>query len=98
MRKLGAAIEHTGCEILPGSSDIGDISYVCPAIQSTFDICEGEQVGAHTREFAACAGSDQAMEKALLCIRGFAMTAAELLRNPENLTAIKEEFNRKHHK
>ncbi|MFR7988957.1 MAG: M20 family metallopeptidase [Anaerovoracaceae bacterium] len=98
MEKLGVAIEHTGSEILPGSSDIGDISYVCPAIQSTFDICEGEQVGAHTREFAACAGSDQAMEKALLCIRGFAMTAAELLRNPENLTAIKEEFNRKHHK
>ena len=96
MEILGVDIEHTGEEILPGSSDIGDISYVCPAIQSTFDICEGKAIGAHTREFAACAGTDQAMERALLSIRGFAMTAAELLKEPAHLRKIKEEFEKKH--
>lgn len=96
MEKLGVEIEHSQGEVLPGSSDLGDVSYVCPSIQSTFDICEEKPFGPHTCEFAACAGTDYAMESALLSIKGFAMTAAELLKNPEHLRRIREEFEKKH--
>jgi metal-dependent amidase/aminoacylase/carboxypeptidase family protein len=36
-----------------GSSDVGDVSYRCPALQPKLDIADGTKIAAHTREFAA---------------------------------------------
>lgn len=36
-----------------GSSDVGDVTYHCPAIQPELDIANGTVYQAHTREFAA---------------------------------------------
>lgn len=96
MEQLGVNIKHVENEILPGSSDAGDVSYVAPLIQSTFDISDGQELTAHTREFAECASTDRAIEKALLCVKGFAMTSEKLLTDPKYLKAIKDEFNEKH--
>ena len=54
---------------------------------------EGEaHYGAHTAAFARHAGSDQAMENAIRFIQGFALTAAELLTDPQHLAAIRRKF------
>ena len=83
---------HVGGMVAPGSSDLGDVSYVCPSIQVAFDICEGKHYDAHTPEFAECAGTDQAMERGLIYVKGFALTAIELMTEKSNLKKIQEEF------
>jgi len=91
MEKLGLKIMRLGDYVAPGSSDIGDVSYACPSIQNGFDITGGKGYGAHTPEFAKCAGTDEAMERALLYAEGHVLTAIELMKDPSKLAAIKEE-------
>lgn len=81
--------------VIPGSSDLGDVSYHCPAVQLTCGMNpKGDKTyyAAHTKEFAEHACSDTAIDNALDFVRAFAMTAFELMTNPEHLSAIKEEF------
>ena len=95
MEKLGVSIPNPGRTVIPGSSDLGDVSYQCPAIQLCCGMGrdEGEgQYGPHTIEFARHAGSEQALENAIAFVKGFAMTAAELLTNPDHLAEIRKEF------
>ncbi len=97
LEKLGVAIPNPGRTVIPGSSDLGDVSYQCPAIQLCCGMGrdEGEgQYGPHTIEFARHAGSEQALENAIAFVKGFAMTAAELLTNPDHLTEIRREFEK----
>lgn len=93
MEAMGVDVIKVGGRPMPGSSDLGDVSYVCPAIQCTFNIMEENNYGAHTTEFAECAGTDKAMDMGIKYIQGFAMTAAEILTNPEYLEKIKIEFH-----
>lgn len=62
MVEEGVAVNHE--TLVAGSSDIGDVSYRCPAIQPKLDISEGRAITAHTREFAA-ATTTEAAHKAL---------------------------------
>ena len=94
LEKLGVTVIRTGGMYIPGSSDLGDVSYYCPAIQSAFDITEGKQYAQHTIEFAKCAGTQAAMDAALTVIKGFTLTAIRLMSDPLLLIAIKEEFNK----
>ena len=95
MEKLGVSVVRTQGEYVSGSSDMGDVSYSCPGIQNVFDICEGENIGAHTIEFAQRAGENRAMGNALTYVKGHVLTAVELMRNPEKLAEIKDDFERK---
>lgn len=95
MEKLGVTMPRIGANPVAGSSDLGDVSYVCPSIQLSCGmgpLADGSHYGAHTREFERKACSEEAIKNALTFVRGFAMTAAELLTNPAHLAAIKEEF------
>ncbi len=81
--------------VIPGSSDLGDVSYHCPAVQLTCGMSPKEDktyYAPHTKEFAEHACSDTAIDNALDFVRAFTMTAFELMTNPEHLEAIKEEF------
>ena len=54
-----------GMEVVPcpgfmGSSDVGDVSYVCPAVQPEIDIAGGEEHEPHTRAFAEATVTDTA--------------------------------------
>ncbi len=93
MEKLGVHVTRVGDMVAPGSSDLGDVSYICPSIQVAFDICEGKNYDAHTLEFAECAGSEQAMNRGLIYVRGFVLTAIELMTDPSRLEKIREEFS-----
>ncbi len=97
LESLGVHPRRTGCAVLSGSSDVGDVSYECPAIQLYFRIGEapdGNLNASHTKEFAAAAATEEAMEAGLTYARAFALTARELLTKPEHLAAIREEFAR----
>ena len=81
-------------ERIAGSSDLGDVSYKCPAIQLVFKIGEGETVmGQHTPKFAECSGSQEGIDNGLDFIKGFALAGIEILANPEVLAKIKEEHS-----
>lgn len=95
IEKFGQVLPRRGKEVLMGSSDMGDVSHVCPAIQlgcGMGPLPDGSHYEAHTTEFAQMTCSDQAMENCLDFIKGFALTGVELLTKPEHLQAIKEEF------
>lgn len=77
-----------------GSSDVGDVSYCCPAIHAMMGITGGRPCALHTPEFAACAGSREAFDKACLYMQATANAAGRLLSEPETLAQLKAEFNR----
>lgn len=94
--KLGHQITRYGTQILSGSSDLGNVSYECPAIQlmcGMGPLPDGSHYGPHTPEFAQKACSREAMENGLEFVKAFAMTAVELMTDPSHLRAIKEEFS-----
>lgn len=81
--------------VIPGSSDLGDVSYCCPAVQLTCGMNpKGDKTyyAPHTKEFAEHAGSDTAIDNALDFVKAFTMTAIDLMRDPKHLEMIKEEF------
>lgn len=95
MESLGFEVKRYGKNKIPGSSDLGDVSYQCPSIQLLCGM--GEYKGSfeytqHTEEFAEMAGTEQAMENCLGFVKGFAMTAQKLLTEPEHIKAIREEY------
>lgn len=96
MEAFGMTMPRLGREIQGGSSDLGDVSYECPAIQLMCGM--GREPGedhyvAHTKEFAAHACTPRALDNALTFVKGFALTAVKLMTEPEHLAAIKAEFD-----
>lgn len=77
-----------------GSVDMGNVSHVCPAIHPYFAISE-EPVTGHTREFAVASKTSFAYNSMAKAIGALALTGADVIRDQEFLTRIKEEFQRK---
>ena len=94
LEEIGLPVFRLGDIIFPGSSDIGDVSYRCPAIQGGFDITGGKPCVVHTPEFAEYAKSNYAIENGFNIIKGFVLTAIDLMTKPDLLKEIKEEFNK----
>ncbi len=94
VEKFGVKIKRLGDETHMGSSDVGDVSYECPAIQlqSWMGPYEGGQYYAHTTEFCEMAQRPSAFENSFRYVKGFVLTAIELMTDPRHLKAIKEEF------
>ena len=90
---LQAGIPEVG-EARPskGSSDAGNVSQKCPMIQPYFSISDHGKVPGHTRDFAACTITDYANDQMILNVRAFAMTAYQLVTEPELLQQVKDEF------
>lgn len=90
------ALHRYGDTRSPGSSDLGDVSYVVPAIQMVFKIGEynDPEGGFHTQHMVEAAASEEALQSALQFMRGLVYTTEKLLTEPEHLRAIKEEFLR----
>jgi metal-dependent amidase/aminoacylase/carboxypeptidase family protein len=96
MRLLGIDVEEQSLSELGGSSDIGNVSQVVPAIHPTGRIMPSDQkVPGHSYEFALAAKSELAKEGMLRGIQALAMCGVDLLGNSEILHAVKEEFQQK---
>ncbi len=61
-----------------GSSDVGDVSYKCPAVQPEMDIC-GRNVEAHTAKFAEATTTEIAHEALRSGAKIIARSALEVL-------------------
>ncbi len=73
-----------------GSSDIGNVSQVVPAIHPNVPIRKGIKV--HTREFADATITPDGHRALLEGVKTLGLTAIELIGNPANLERIKKEF------
>jgi amidohydrolase len=93
MASLGEKIEapQPGSK---GSSDVGNISQVVPTIQPNLSISE-EKLAAHSEEFKAAACSEYGLRFVPLSAKSLALTALDLILEPETLSAIKDEHKRK---
>jgi len=74
-----------------GSTDMGDVSQVVPAIHAYIKICD-ESVAGHSREFAAASISARGLEAMLIAAKALGMTAVDVLTDPELVRRMKEEF------
>lgn len=95
MEALGVKMKWLGEEPHMGSSDLGDVSYRCPAIQLNSGmgpLPDGREYSPHTVEFAQKAASPEAIDISFIFIKGLVKTAVDLMINPEYLVRIKEEF------
>jgi len=75
-----------------GSLDIGNISYVMPCIHPSVKIAPPD-VANHTKEFARLAGSPSSDEPLLMSVKTLALTALDVLMNPEIFAEIKNANN-----
>lgn len=90
MGRLGVDGERPPSEGGVGSSDIGNVSMVCPTIHPYLKIAD--DVSGHTVEFREAAGSPRGYEAMLAAAKGLAMTALDVFYRPETVTAMWDEF------
>lgn len=74
-----------------GSTDMGNVSVIVPSMHP-FVAISPEPIPLHSTEFAAVAASDAGMEGLIDGAKALAMTAADVISQPETLSRIREEF------
>jgi metal-dependent amidase/aminoacylase/carboxypeptidase family protein len=84
-------IEDMGADPSPGSTDMGNVSWVCPTIHPDLAICD-EGIPGHSTAFRDAAVTPRADETTLLAATLIAQTAVDLFLDPELVAAAWEEF------
>ncbi|KAL2131366.1 hypothetical protein VTI74DRAFT_5177 [Chaetomium olivicolor] len=79
-------------DILAGSTDMGDVCYVCPGFHGVFGIPTKEGEANHTKGFAAAAGTEEAFQEAVQCGRGMALVAWKVLTDDAFAESVKTEW------
>jgi amidohydrolase len=93
MRFLGRNIPLGDATLWGGSSDVGNVSQLLPAIQPLVAIAPAD-VLIHSPRFAMAAASDNALNCLLDAAKAMAMTVVDLLAEPEVVAGVQEEFKR----
>jgi metal-dependent amidase/aminoacylase/carboxypeptidase family protein len=91
MEALGLEAQVASGEERLGSSDIGNVSQVVPAIHPYIAIGPDDLVG-HTPEFREASASAQGHAGMINAAKMLAMTTIDLLAEPDNLTEAKRAF------
>ena len=76
-----------------GSTDMGNVSHIVPAIHPMYGIGDGTQVN-HTREFTAVTNTPEAYQNTLTAAKAITMTALDLYTTPELVQQAKEAFSK----
>jgi len=94
-------LEAIGEPIIPlppgsgaGSSDIGNVSHVIPAIHPYISICD-DSIAGHSIEFAEASASKRGHEVMLNAAKALAMTAIDLFTDSKMMNQVREEFQRR---
>ena len=74
-----------------GSTDMGDVSHVVPAIHAYIAICD-QGVASHSHEFAQASVSERGHRAMLLAAKALAMTAVDLYTDPDLVRKMREAF------
>lgn len=93
MQSLGRKVHLSDPSRAFGSTDMGNVSQLVPAIHSSVAIAPVE-IAVHSPQFAAAAGSEAGTRGMLDAAKALAMTVVDLVANPEITIKVKEEFER----
>lgn len=88
--ELGNTVKHVEDVVMPGSSDVGNISQVVPTIQPHISITD-VQIAGHSQDMVNTSCSQKAMDAIVKGAKALAFTALELFENPEELVKVKED-------
>jgi len=89
---LGAPSPEAPPDTPTGSTDMGDVSHEIPAIHPVFRIGDRGQGNCHEDAFEKLTDTPRAYEAMIRVAKAMAMTAYDLLAEPELLKAAKQEF------
>jgi amidohydrolase len=93
LRSIGVAVHNERRRSGRGSTDFGNVSRRVPGIEARVAITDVLETPGHSVEFREAAGSDQGRQAMLVAAKGLAMTAVDLLSNPEYLKKAKAVFD-----
>ena len=85
-------VENAPPDFIFGSSDIGNVSYSCPAFQPTLQVIDNTAI--HTREFAAAMKTERAHTALGTGACLLALSIAKIFSDENRLAAMKEDFLR----
>ena len=88
--ELGNTVKHVEDVVMPGSSDVGNISQVVPTIQPHISITD-VQIAGHSQDMVNASCSQKAMDAIVKGAKALAFTALELFENPEEHAKVKED-------
>jgi amidohydrolase len=98
-RRFGDHLRTLGVEFLErdpsagsGSTDMGDVSYTVPSIHPYMAICDIGESMCHQDTFVACANDPRGYQTMLSAAKAMALTAYDLLTQPDFLAAAKAEW------
>ena len=80
-------------EVLSGSTDVGDVSWVVPTGQ-LIGAAWGFGVAAHTWQATACSGTKYAAKVAAMIGKVLSSTAYDVIKNPAYLEKVKGDFDK----
>jgi amidohydrolase len=93
LRALGVEVNNERRRSGRGSTDFGNVSRRVPGIEARLAITEQIDVPGHSVGFREAAGSDMGRQAMLYAAKGLAMTAIDLLTEPEHLKRAKAVFD-----
>jgi amidohydrolase len=93
LRSIGVSVTNERRRSGRGSTDFGNVSRRVPGIEARIAITDVLETPGHSVEFREAAGSDQGRQAMLVAAKGLAMTAVDLVTNPEYLKQAKAIFD-----
>ncbi|MBP3751378.1 MAG: M20 family metallopeptidase [Pyramidobacter sp.] len=93
METLGEHCQWPDPKLMNGSSDIGNVSLVVPAIHVYLTLKAGV-TSSHTPQMREAARSERGDQVVLLAAKGLAMTGADVFEKPELRKAMREEYEK----
>jgi amidohydrolase len=92
MRALGLSVNNERRRSGRGSTDFGNVSRRVPGIEARLAITDDWEIPGHSIEFREAAGSDHGRQAMLDAAKSLAMTAIDLLSEPEHLKRARDVF------
>jgi len=89
LEALGPEVSTTQKRTSRGSTDFGNVTRVVPGVEARIAITESWDVPGHSEQFEQAAGTDLGRQAMLAAAKGLAMTAIDLLGQPETLAEAK---------
>ena len=93
LRTLGMAVNNERRRSGKGSTDFGNVSRRVPGIEARIAITDQLDVPGHSIEFREAAGSDHGRQAMIAAAKSLAMTAIDLLAEPDHLKQAKAVFD-----
>jgi metal-dependent amidase/aminoacylase/carboxypeptidase family protein len=92
LEALGLEVSSTRKRTSRGSTDFGNVTRKVPGVEARIAITESWDVPGHSLEFEKAAGTDRGRQAMIAAAKGLAMTAIDLLGQPEKLAEAKRVF------